>query len=506
VKQRKLALFVFSLILVLAFSACNLPGTGGATPTAAGAVPIEAGALAGQAVTPTPTYIVGAEPVLIAAELAAGFEITPFCHRDPTWVGAILHYHPTDHRMHSARLDGTPVTCDALPTPGHYMCRDIRGTPGSEATFSFFLDDGTLLSGPFYVPDCEGGGEAVAAQTILIPADLEVRFDITPFCHRDPTWVGAILHYYPTDHRMRAARVDETPVACQAYPTPGHYLCRDLPGTPDSEATFSFFLDDGSLYSGPFYIPDCGGGGEAIGAETVLIPAELEVAFFDITPVCYRGATTWLGAIIHYRPTDQRMASAELDGTALTCEAEPPPGYYLCPNIHGTPGSEATLTFCLEDGTCHSGPFYIGDCGGGEETPPAAWRIVSTGCHDEERIYFILDTGLDWLVPGADFTYTADDGVTHYSCSVHPTIPGRLYCSGTRPGGPGQLQVCVVQGSLPPNCNYFSDWPSTVRGIESCAPTLPPPAVNPCMGLIPAACSKDSRCYVDQWGVCQLKP
>ena len=61
--------------------------------------------------------------------------------------------------------------------------------------------------------------------------------------------------------------------------------------------------------------------------------------------------------------------------------------------------------------------------------------------------------------------------MTFYSCSVNPTIPGRLYCSGTRPGGPGRLQVGIRQGSSPPTYNYFLDWPSTVAGIESCAPT-----------------------------------
>ncbi len=171
----------------------------------------------------------------------------------------------------------------------------------------------------------------------------------------------------------------------------------------------------------------------------------------------------------------------------------------------GTPGSEMTITFCLTDGTCLSAPVTVSDCTVPEEPTDFAFRFVGAGCHDTSDIYFIVDTGLAWLVPGAGFTYSASDAEGGYACSVHPTIPGRLYCSGPRPVSPGTLQVCVDQdGPEPVACTYFDDWPAQVAIIPDCA--APPPVVDACSArtaLGPGECPKLPPCRWDfNRGIC----
>jgi hypothetical protein len=255
---------------------------------------------------------------------------------------------------------------------------------------------------------------------------------------------------------------DGEPIGLCHRPDAGELECLPLLGEVGSTTMVTTCLPDEGCQYWPLTIPDCSG--------------EPEVRF-SYTSTCFRSPTTYQAVIITYDGTDAPLGIARADGTELICSGSP--GRYACHNIPGEPGTELTLTVCLTSGGCFGGPLTVSDCGAGMTTP-APWRIVSTGCHDRERIYFILDTGLAWLVPGADFTSTANDGVTYYSCSVHPTIPGRLYCSGTRPGGPGRLQVGVREGSSPPTYDYFLDWPSTVARIESCAPTPPPPVVDAC--------------------------
>jgi hypothetical protein len=126
-------------------------------------------------------------------------------------------------------------------------------------------------------------------------------------------------------------------------------------------------------------------------------------------------------------------------------------------------------------------------CGG--DVPPdegEPWRIAAVGCHDESMIYFIVDTYLDWLVPGAAYTYSATDEVGSYSCSVHPDIPGRLYCAGPRPGAPGTLQLCVHPDGGELTCNYYDDFPSWVAMVPPCGTEVPPdePEPIPCSAYL----------------------
>lgn len=132
----------------------------------------------------------------------------------------------------------------------------------------------------------------------------------------------------------------------------------------------------------------------------------------------------------------------------------------ICPNqSDGTPGDCIVQHMPFPDEPCSPE-------GGG-------WRISAVGCADTTRIYFTLETGLPWLIPGAAYTYSAADISVTYACEVYPTTPGKLYCVGNRPDVPGPMQVCIQQdGALAPTCNTFSDYGTWVAAVPACSEEL----------------------------------
>ena len=145
------------------------------------------------------------------------------------------------------------------------------------------------------------------------------------------------------------------------------------------------------------------------------------------------------------------------------------------------PGTDLTFSFTFWDGTLVTDLITVPSCAG--DVPPGegeAWRIAAVGCHDETRIYFIVDTYYDWLVPGAVFTYTATDGVGSYTCEVHPTIPGRLYCAGPRPETPGTLQLCIQPDGGLQVCNDYADFPAWLALVPDCAEAPEEPHIPSC--------------------------
>jgi formylglycine-generating enzyme required for sulfatase activity len=271
----------------------------------------------------------------------------------------------------------------------------------------------------------------------------------------------ARLSYHSGILTLESVSADGVPLRCIG--TAGSQICGDLPGDAGSPATVTLCFEGEPCQDRTLTVPACLATGTEIG--------------FGIIPGCY----PTLGPVvtISYSPAYQPLVSANADGSDLTCVADGPgTGLYMCHGIPGAPGSETNITFCLADGSCYSGPITVRDCEAEEEPSDAGFTLAGLGCHDETRIFFIVDTGLDWLVPGAGFAYHASDYDVDYACSVHPTIPGRLYCSGVRPETPLELQVCVQQDGAPmPTCGRFPGWPAEEATIPDCAP--PPPPVEP---------------------------
>jgi len=372
-------------------------------------------------------------------------------------------------------IDGEPFggLCHA-PDVGVKECLPLPGDVGSAHT----------------VRTCYPG-EACEDWTVTIPTCPEPSVtEVVPVCSRIFEGAPAVrISGSP-------ASINEVRVAVNGEPFGG--LCH----TPDVGVKECLPLpgDVGSAHTVRTCYP-----GEACEDWTVTIPTCSEPSVTEVVPVCSRIFEGYYPAVrISGSPASINEVRVAVNGEPFggMCHA-PDVGVKECLPLSGDVGSAHTVRTCYPGEACEDWTVTIPDCGAGRATP-TPWRIVSTGCHDEERIYFILETGLNWLIPGADLTYTAYDGVTRYSCEIHPTYPGRVYCSGSQPGGPGQLQVCVQQGSSPRTCNTFLNWRSTVARIGSCAPTKEPSVVDACAAwsandnlcLMHSGCAWDgSRCY-----------
>jgi len=265
-------------------------------------------------------------------------------------------------------VDGEDISLCHAPAAGVKECLPLPGDVGSAHT----------------VRTCYPG-EACEDWTVTVPTCPEPSVaEVLPVCSL------AFEHHAAVQISAPPAALDEMrvttdgePIGLCHRPDAGELECLPLLGEVGSTTMVTTCLPDEGCQYWPLTIPDCSG--------------EPEVRF-SYTSTCFRSPTTYQAVIITYDGTDAPLGIARADGTELICSGSP--GRYACHNIPGEPGTELTLTVCLTSGGCFGGPLIVSDCGAGMTTS-APWRIVSTGCHDRERIYFILDTGLAWLVPGA---------------------------------------------------------------------------------------------------------
>ncbi len=340
--------------------------------------------------------------------------------------------------------------------PGEMRCTAIEGW-AVDGHYEFYLH-GTDETGAEYewlpwVPVLEG-----------CPVDwLDLRYDVVTNCY-DITLPVVDILFHPETESIISVTVDDVPLDC-FLALPGDYTCRlpdDAPAGDVLEIDFCFAGD--LCYSEAVTVLDCASE-----------PPE-EIGYI-IEPYCYPPEAPAPAASIHYWPFDEHLVAATAGDTALAC-SDWGVGWYVCPDVPGAVGENVTISACLEDGTCFTGPLTIPDCGSTGEVD--GWRMASIGCFDETRIYFSIDTGLDLF--GLDVTYTATDGETTYSCETHPTL-GRVYCTGTRPETPGPLEFCLQRLEDPaPICQTYPDFPIWVAGIPPCAPEEPvePAPVDPC--------------------------
>jgi len=387
------------------------------------------------------------------------------------WVTVIFRYEPAMRVDILELTDGTEVMSWPLGDNQTNVIVPARA-PGE----SYF----------FYVQGTDDAGREYAAWPVVtIPADCapdEMKaVYVDPVCYLDRPMIR--ISTMPDTMVLRSASVGGAPLAC-IMTALGNHVCGDLLDPVGSDVTVNLCFDDDPCFDQTVTVPSC--------------PGDSEMAF-NMIPGCYPS----LGPVvtINYSPADQPLVAANANGADLTCVDSDVPGLYMCYTLPGAPGSEMTITFCLADGSCYSAPVVVRDCGEEEEPTGGAFTFAGLGCHDDSDIFFIIDTGLEWLVPGALFAYHASDGDVDYACSVHPTIAGRLYCSGDRPETPGELQVCVQQDGAPmPTCVHFADWPAQEDSIPDCAPTIP--GVPPCSTYTSEATCPLDRCKWDPKGFC----
>ncbi len=275
------------------------------------------------------------------------------------------------------------------------------------------------------------------------------------------------------------------PLSCITV-APGVEVCGELMGTPGLDATVAVCFADEGCTDWTVTVPDC--------------PAEETEFSNTMLSICYAGVGP--AVAIQYFPTDSPLVAANANGADLTCVAAALPGYYMCYTLPGAPGSTMTITFCLADGSCHSRDITVQDCTMEAEPFGDELSLGSFGCHSETDIFFVVNTTMEWLGGGTPWTATVSDGDTDYICSLHPTIPHALYCSGERPDTSGTLEVCIQQVGAPaPVCASFPGWPTTVDAIPACA-APPDESGDACAQWNINECSMHPPCTW-QNGICQ---
>ncbi len=333
----------------------------------------------------------------------------------------------------------------------------------------------------------DGTGYTIT-EIVSIPADCPATprgTNVEPFCFEGHPTVH--VAFTPLGTVLESASSLGVPLSCIGM-TPVDMYCGVLPGEAGMPSTVTTCFVGETCESWPINVPDCGG-------------APAHWYFDEVIPVCYEG----LGpvAVIHYTPSDSPLVVANANGLDLTCYDSPEPGWYMCSGLPGAPGDPMTISFCLADGTCFSEPIIVSDCGTATWDADD-WQLIAVGCHDETQLYFMIDTGLGWLIPGAEVTYSASDGETTYSCSVHATVPGRVYCAGTRPESPGDLQFCVQRaGDAAPTCTTFPEYDIWVNATPPCQTitvTPPPPQTLHCSDYTDAPTCNSHWADGCKWG------
>ncbi|MEW6093651.1 MAG: formylglycine-generating enzyme family protein [Chloroflexota bacterium] len=340
------------------------------------------------------------------------------------------------------QISGVDLACVQLDD---YLIRctapDIRVGDHYEFYLHGTGEDGTEYEWMPWVPvrdDCPGLVRILAA---------------SPFCFEDHPTVQVM--YGDGWPPLGEVWADDVDLDCIGM-APGVQICGDLTQPAGTDVEIQICFVGIECISRTISVPDC--------------PSPDATLGYLIEPYCYPPEDPAPAVSIHYWPFDLPVVAANANGFDLTCENWGG-GWYMCPGVPGAPGAETTITFCLEDGRCFSDPMTIPDCA---PTGDEGWRMIAIGCHDETRIYFMIETGLDWLFPGVDFDYTATDGETTYACTVNPAMPGRIYCAGPRPEVPGPLEFCLQgPGEVAPTCQTYPDYNIWVAAIPPCAPEEP---------------------------------
>jgi len=308
--------------------------------------------------------------------------------------------------------------------------------------------------------------------TLMCPSTPRTT-SVEPFCFEGQPVVH--VGFSPLGTVLESATSFGLPLGCIGM-TPVDMYCGPLPGEAGIPSSVTTCFVGETCETWPISVPDCSG--------------PLEASLVTVTPTCYDTLGPVL--IIRYAPADSPLVSATANGTDLACYDAPEPGWYMCSGVPGAAGDALTVDFCLEDGTCFSEASHVSDCGLAHWDED--WRLIAVACTDvETEISFMIDTGLGWLVPGASYTYSAVDDEGSYSCSVHPTVAGRIYCAGPRPEHPGTLNFCLQQdGAAAPTCEAFDIYPGWVAETPSCAEE-PEEPVDPC-----SVYTDDHACNLDK--------
>jgi len=410
-------------------------------------------------VLPIPVALLSAGGI-VDIQYTSSVEIEAVCSAIlPDQAAVRVSHTPATRDVPTITVDGDHFGLCHTPETGVLECLPLHGAVGSTHGVRACYPGESCEDWTVTVPACPEPSvrEVLPACSSIIEGSPSVQVRLAPGIRNDvQVTVDGDFFYF-----------------CHA-PEAGVKECLTLPGEAGSTTTVRTCVTGEACQSWSVTVPDCSP------------EAEVEVA-----PICDFG---YAAVRVAFTPItlDPPRITAEGGGFGI-CHT-PERGVLHCLVLPGEAGSIASVRTCFSGGGCDDWQVTVPNC---EEEEPSEGRflLAGAGCHDEKSIFFILDTQMTWLVPRAAFTYTVNDGETTYSCSVHPTIAGRLYCSGTRPGSPGALEVCIQQDGTPsPICHTLSDWPAQENAIPNCAPTQAPSGLPPCSSYGPNNCPSD-RCH-----------
>ncbi len=350
--------------------------------------------------------------------------------------------------------------------------RDITCVPFSDNELRCTAPD--LRSGDLY--DFHLLGVDAAGQEyewnpgIPVRADCPMaasRADISVSCREEIPLVNVL--YMPEAVGISSVSAGGVDLSCVS-PAPNVQVCIGLTGSPGDPVQVRACTLTGTCFTENLITPTC--------------PTTESSATFLLQPYCLPAVVPSPAVYLYHYPSYWLVDTASVGSTTVRHYQEGP-GWETFVGFPGSLGETVMLDFCFEGFGCNSGTFVFPDCSVPTEPGASNWRIAGIGCRDERNIYFIVDTYLEWLVPGAAFSFNASDGEVEYRCTVHPTIPGRLYCSGHRPVSPDPLELCLQRGgSSSLMCVTYEDYPTWVGNLPSCTPDVPPVVPPP-----PPSCS-----------------
>ena len=179
--------------------------------------------------------------------------------------------------------------------------------------------------------------------------------------------------------------------------------------------------------------------------------------------------------------------------TDYTCETGGSAGLVNCRGSRSqAPGA---LTFCLQRSTDPSPVCQtFADFSASITNVPCEpnWEISHAACDGATQVYFVIDTGYEWLDSSGIYGYTATDGQTTYWCDTSSTA-GQVNCYGTKTTVTGPLEFCFQRPEdTSPLCQSFENFPVKINML-ACVPT-----VVPCTSItsIPT-CQSTPGCYWD---------
>jgi len=198
---------------------------------------------------------------------------------------------------------------------------------------------------------------------------------------------------------------------------------------------------------------------------------------------CNAAGEPWF---VYQRNPGKPYSKVVMNGQELACSFD----QYTakCLDIPGNPGDPAVFKVGFTDGTSDIRDFQIPTCQAVESKNQC--KLYTAECVGTQSISFLVDVlNKDTLqgVPLMAGSVSAISGPDTYSCQLHPSVAGRIYCVGPKQGnGIWSLSVyyaTVEQPDANAYCVFYDDMWNAAKAI-GCEEPKPPDENKPVCSAI----------------------